>query len=257
MGCCSGGFKTCTKCNERKPLTDFFKNSENKSDGRMSRCKVCKKAQAARWVDENRDRRNEKRRSADKKPERKAKAKAWAARPDVRERRNAIARQRASSRTPEKKEIVSAYLVAYRKANPRIRNVEKDKEYRYEYARRESSKERARDYARKRIETPRGNIDNRMSSSIWRAVRKNNRSWVSLVGYTLDQLMTHLEKQFTKGMGWHNFGEWHIDHIIPKSSFTYESADDPEFKECWSLSNLRPLWAWNNLSKGSKQIFLL
>lgn len=223
----------------------------------MARCKSCKQAETAKWVANNRDRRNEKRRAADRKPERIKVAKAWEDRPDVRERRNAAARDRAGLRTPEQKEKVSAYLKEYRKKTLRVRNPEQDKAYRYEYVRRESSKARAREYARKRSSTPRGNIDNRMSSAIWKAVQKNNRSWVSLVGYTLDQLMTHLGKQFTKGMGWHNFGEWHIDHIVPKSSFTYASTDDPEFKECWSLSNLRPLWADQNLSKSSKQVFLL
>ena len=55
-------------------------------------------------------------------------------------------------------------------------------------------------------------------------------------------------------MGWDNYGEWHVDHIRPIASFNFESVDCAEFKECWSLDNLQPLWAFDNLSKGTKII---
>lgn len=70
--------------------------------------------------------------------------------------------------------------------------------------------------------------------------------------FTLQELMLHLEKRFVPGMTWQNYGEWHIDHIRPDSSFSYESATDPAFLECWALSNLQPLWKLDNLKKGSK-----
>jgi hypothetical protein len=38
--------------------------------------------------------------------------------------------------------------------------------------------------------------------------RKAGRTWESLVGYTLADLMRHLERQFIDGMSWANFGEW-------------------------------------------------
>ena len=53
-------------------------------------------------------------------------------------------------------------------------------------------------------------------------------------------------------MTWDNYGEWHVDHIIPMSSFEFESVEDREFKICWSLKNLQPLWGLDNLIKGSK-----
>ena len=66
--------------------------------------------------------------------------------------------------------------------------------------------------------------------------------------------MAHLEKQFKEGMTWNNYGYygWHIDHIRPVSSFNFNSYDDPEFKECWALSNLQPLWGKENISKKDK-----
>lgn len=77
------------------------------------------------------------------------------------------------------------------------------------------------------------------------------------MGYRLDDLVTHLERQFSPGMTWLNIGQWHIDHILPKSSFTYSSAGDPEFLACWALTNLRPLWKEANLTKHAKRDLLL
>lgn len=81
--------------------------------------------------------------------------------------------------------------------------------------------------------------------------------WEKLVGYTVEDLMAHLEKQFVDGMSWRNMGMWHVDHIVPKSLFEYTSPDDTEFKAAWSLTNLRPLWAEENLSKHARRTHLI
>jgi hypothetical protein len=86
---------------------------------------------------------------------------------------------------------------------------------------------------------------------------KAGRRWETLVGYTLKQLVVHLERQFLKDMTWDNRDKWHIDHIVPLSSFKFTSSDDPEFKAAWALTNLQPLWKQDNLAKGAKQTFLI
>jgi hypothetical protein len=53
-------------------------------------------------------------------------------------------------------------------------------------------------------------------------------------------------------MTWENYGEWHVDHIKPISSFTFETCEDEEFKICWSLDNLQPMWGIENIKKGNK-----
>jgi hypothetical protein len=83
-------------------------------------------------------------------------------------------------------------------------------------------------------------------------LRKDYRKWQSLVGYTTQDLAAHLESLFQSGMGWHNMGAWHIDHIKPRAAFTFSSYNDPAFKECWALSNLQPLWAKDNIRKGAR-----
>ena len=85
-----------------------------------------------------------------------------------------------------------------------------------------------------------------------KGVSKNKKHWESLVGYSKEELKSHLEKLFTEGMTWKNHGDWHIDHVKPKSLFNITSNDCQEFKMCWRLENLQPLWAKDNLSKGVK-----
>ena len=82
---------------------------------------------------------------------------------------------------------------------------------------------------------------------------KQHRHWEDLVGYTAQDLKRHLELKFQLNMNWQNYGSyWHIDHIIPKSWFTYQSTDEKEFKLCWALKNLRPLTVIENRKKGNR-----
>jgi hypothetical protein len=76
---------------------------------------------------------------------------------------------------------------------------------------------------------------------------KKNKTF-DIVGCTPEFLKEHLEKQFTKGMTWENRSKWHIDHIIPLSS---AKTEEELYKLC-HYSNLQPLWAGDNLSKGTK-----
>ena len=94
------------------------------------------------------------------------------------------------------------------------------------------------------------NISNRMRESL--KGNKQNHHWEDLVKYTLNILKEHLEQQFQDGMSWNNYGEWHIDHIRPIASFNITDYECDDFKECWSLSNLQPLWAIDNIRKGDK-----
>jgi hypothetical protein len=115
------------------------------------------------------------------------------------------------------------------------------------------------DWQRNRRSTPKGKIDDRMGARLRRALgtKKSSRSWPSLVGYSLEVLADHLERQFLPGMTWDNIGEWHVDHILPLASFHYETTADPEFKAAWSLANLRPLWGRENYAKGARRHLLL
>ena len=81
---------------------------------------------------------------------------------------------------------------------------------------------------------------------------KESKSWESLVNYSLEELKCHLENQFSEGMSWENYGKWHIDHILPVSSFNIQDLNDDNFRKCWSLDNLQPMWAEENIKKSNK-----
>jgi hypothetical protein len=75
---------------------------------------------------------------------------------------------------------------------------------------------------------------------------------MDLLGGTLEDARSHIESQFKEGMSWENHGNhgWHIDHIIPCSSF--DLTDPEQQKKCFHYKNLQPLWWKENLSKGNK-----
>jgi hypothetical protein len=75
---------------------------------------------------------------------------------------------------------------------------------------------------------------------------------LELLGCSVQELKSHLEKQFLDGMSWDNYGfyGWHIDHIKPCSSFDF--SDPEQQKICFHYTNLQPLWAKDNISKGDK-----
>ena len=69
-----------------------------------------------------------------------------------------------------------------------------------------------------------------------------------IIGCEVEELKTHIESKFVNGMSWDNRGQWHIDHIVPLAS---AKSLDEVIKLC-HYTNLQPLWAKDNLSKGCK-----
>jgi len=80
---------------------------------------------------------------------------------------------------------------------------------------------------------------------------KKSASTMRLVGCSLDDLKIHLESQFTDGMTWENYGDWHVDHIRPCASFDLKKPEEQRI--CFHYTNLQPLWAADNESKGARQ----
>lgn len=245
--------KACTTCGEEKPATlEFF----HKHGTRLHpECKVCKCA--------------------------RAKAKYASQGDDEREARNAARRQKYASLSDAEKARLVADAVAWAKANHEKKRkankkwAESNPEAYREAIRRwhaenaEMSAERNAEWLkanpdaatairrrseRKRMLNPTFKISKSMSAAIRGRLRgaKAGRAWLSLVDYTVDELMNHLERQFADGMTWDNYGEWHIDHKRPVASFSFTSPDDLEFLDCWGLENLQPLWAKENQSKGAR-----
>lgn len=75
-----------------------------------------------------------------------------------------------------------------------------------------------------------------------------------LLGCSWIELKTHIERQFLKGMTWQNRGsEWHLDHIVPLAL----AKTEEEIKSLCHFTNLRPLWAIENLKKNAKRTHLI
>lgn len=147
-------------------------------------------------------------------------------------------------RNPEKRKILDEAWKVRRKSDPNYQKW---------------AREYFTAYSRERRKDPRIKLDHRISQLVRNGLNgaKDGKAWEKLVGYSLDELMKHIERQFYDGMGWHNIGDWHVDHIIPRSSFEYQSPSDEDFKACWAMTNLRPLWSTENISKGAKRLHLL
>jgi hypothetical protein len=77
-------------------------------------------------------------------------------------------------------------------------------------------------------------------------------SIIKSLGCTVEELKHHLESQWEEGMTWDNWtiDGWHIDHVIPLSSF--DLTDPDQFKKACHYTNLQPLWAKDNIRKSNE-----
>jgi hypothetical protein len=213
------GYKTCPKCKVEKPknLNFFYKRSDRKSE-LSSKCKECVLKNKSEY---------------DKRPE-------------------VVERIREYSIKNRKRH--RDYMSYYRKNNPK-----------YKERQRERHKERLKTDTNYRILCS-------CRNRIYDAVKNGCKSDTSLglLGFNdadfqdkqsfLYFVASYLEEKFVDGMTWENYGNpngdhtggWHIDHIVPCASF--DLTDPEQQKECFHYTNLQPLWAFDNMSKGSNII---
>jgi hypothetical protein len=85
-----------------------------------------------------------------------------------------------------------------------------------------------------------------------KGVKKKTSTQVML-GCNIEEFKAHIERQFLRGMNWENSGLWHIDHIVPCAS----ASDESELTALFHFTNLRPVWAKENLTKSGKRTFLI
>lgn len=113
-------------------------------------------------------------------------------------------------------------------------------------------------------------LEQKIKESPWLAIHLRLRSGIShalrrtgtcqkpsrtmnIIGCSNAQLKDHIEKQFLKGMTWENRDQWHIDHITPISKATCEQ----DVLALYHFTNLRPMWAADNIRKSNKDMFLI
>lgn len=138
-----------------------------------------------------------------------------------------------------------------------------NKEHRKEYLReyREKNYEKIKEVKRNYEKTRKSNdpiykLIGNFRTAIYTVLKENNVTkyghYFEILGYQPEQLINHLESQFNDGMTWDNYGEWHVDHKLPITYFKFNEVTDNEFKKCWSLENLQPMWGNENISKSNK-----
>lgn len=135
----------------------------------------------------------------------------------------------------------------------RLRNLEKIQEYD-----RNRGTNKAKIYMAKRLkEDINFRVRHNLRTRIRRAIEIGQKSGSAVfdLGCSIDELKKHLERSFYLGsngewMSWECYGQWHIDHIKPLSSF--DLTDRTQFLQACHYTNLQPLWAKDNASKGSK-----
>lgn len=88
-----------------------------------------------------------------------------------------------------------------------------------------------------------------------RANLRKDATCKEILGYSGSDLRKHLERQFPKGMTWEKRGAWHIDHIVPVAEFLRRGETNPAVIN--ALSNLRPMWARDNIIKRDSLVVLL
>jgi len=222
--------KKCNKCGVLKTLDQFHKDAVN-NDGLRSSCKACRSAY--RRADTVR---------AD------AYRVEYNARPEV----------KARSAQPEYIAGMKAYHVAYR---ARPENMEKErargltaKRKAQNAASRKNNRHTANTYFRRRCdEDPAFKLAMRLRARLRHAIKNKSKrgSAIVLLGCTIRELVVRFESLFPDGMSWQNWGEWHIDHIRPLTSFDLE--DPAQLAAACHYTNLQPLWASDNLRKGDRQ----
>ena len=235
--------KKCCICQEVKFLDQFNKRSKSK-DGLNSCCKICSRKQCRKHAANRRDKKTEYMRKYRKTENGKK---------SIQKMRNSLKfKNRLKKWREENFEHIREVQKTY-EANNKQNIIQKRQEWRDKN--RKKIRKQRRDYMRNRMRNdPIFKMRMNISRDIKKALKqnKNGRHWENIVGYTLQELKNHIESLFQPNMSWNNYGKWQIDHIIPQSFFEFTSYEDTEFKMCWRLENLQPLWAKDNLKKRDK-----
>jgi len=208
--------KVCSRCHRDLPDECCHKASSRKS-GLQPKCKECRKE--CLNIDAEKERKSKwYQEHAD------SKSKEWVA--NNREKKREIGRNYYHNNKEEIKKIISsperkqkrnAYVSERRKHDPSFRIS--------------------------------GNLRNSIRKYIVNT--KNRVKFKELIGYSVQFLIEHLEKQFIDDMSWDNYGtKWHVDHIKPCTKF--DLTIEEQQKMCYHYSNLRPLWAVDNIRKSNK-----
>jgi hypothetical protein len=200
--------KLCSKCKQLKSCTEFSKSTRNK-DGLDTCCKTCRNQINKQYRDDHKE------------------LFSTARKAYYIKNKDKILKQKS----------VYAELHKQEKA-------EYDKRYRQEN--KNKLRKQKRDWEKNSIKHKIANNLRRRIHHLLKGESKSSHS-LDLLGCSVEFLQQYLSEKFQEGMTWNNYGQWHIDHVIPCASF--DLNDPNQQKQCFHYTNLQPLWAIDNLKK--------
>jgi hypothetical protein len=172
-----------------------------------------------------------------------------------------LKKQRDKQYRENNKDKAQAYNLSYYEKNSdkikkrardwAVSNPERAKHRRKKY--REENKESINQYFKERRENDSlfrlcQNMRGLISISLKKRSFSKKSNTEEILGCSFEEFFNHIESQFLEGMSWENRSEWHIDHIMPLAS----AKTEEEILRLNHYTNLRPLWATDNIKKGSK-----
>lgn len=171
-------------------------------------------------------------------------------RKEYNEKNSEIIAEKRKEYYDKNKEKLSIYNKEYRKNNIE-KEIDRYKKF-YEKNREDLICKSVESSLKKRREIPierlKHNVRNRIVSFIKKKDIKKTNTTFEIVGCSPQHLKSHLEQRFVDNMSWDNQGQWHIDHIIPLAS----AKSEEELYKLYHFTNLQPMWAVDNIKKGSK-----
>lgn len=228
--------KKCSKCNLTKDISEFNKRKKSK-DGYRYECKSCQKELYLKNREHNINKMKENRLlNID----------------EYKERDKSYYENNKAEILNKKKEyyLTNRVVIIEKKKKYNQKNKESKRVYNIKY--REKNKKQLKEYAKlyqkkRRISHPHIFAwRNSIKSVVARLGTKKEGRSIDILGYSATDLKKHIEKQFTDGMTWDNYGKWHIDHIKGVSEFNSKTP----LNIVNALSNLQPLWGVDNIRKG-------
>ena len=240
--------KICSKCKIEKDVCEFF-TDKSKKEGVYPSCKVCKKQYFSNNDVKIKDY-QQKRRMNNPDYGKQFREKN----PDY------VKNYYINNRT----KMIDSVKKHYFKNKETILPKNRERALKYYYENIGIIKEKRKEYDKNNREKRNNYIsDRKLNNPIYRLshivrnrikqflktnnITKKNTTF-DIVGCTPEFLKEHLEIQFNNGMSWDNYGNWHIDHIIPLSL----AKNEEEVYNLCRYTNLQPLWAEDNLKKSNK-----
>lgn len=207
-------YKKCRICGESKEIIEFHKKKDT-HDGVRNECKECVKEIQKKY--KNAEGFKEKQKAYDK--------------AHYNENREEILEHKKVYHIENKKEIL--------KKKAEYRNIPENRERNKQYIKQYKVENKDKYYKYRRDNPHCVAWRSVLYSTLKRLNTSKQGHTVDLLGYSALELKEHIEKQFTDGMTWKNYGEWQIDHIIGVINFDKNT----DVSIVCALENLRPLWA--------------